>query len=162
MCSLGLKGHSVIALRKSITDGGVDQPLNLWQRSKWQILRQQYPVWLRTGGAPASKCGQRIIHSVTRTRTQAPRPLVWFYTLTSAADMPHVCLMNERRYQVGEKKKMACRMERTGVHFWILHNPIKGRPQTHTFHLHSMQTTTLIHITQLLRLRDSIKYFILS
>lgn len=137
MCSLGLKGTFGHRAEESITDGALTDSRTWGQRSKWQILRRQYPVRIRTGGVPASKCGERVIHSVTRAPTRRHTPSAGLISHTDSACCRCAWWMNTD-IKVGRKKKMARCMERTGVHFWILHYPIKGWAQTHTFHLHSI------------------------
>lgn len=58
----------------------------------------------------------------------------------------------------GGDKQARC-VERAGVHFGIRHDPIRGRAQTHTFHLtqYAKKPTKFIHSIQLLHLRDSVK-----
>lgn len=124
----------------------VDQLLNLWQRSKRQILRQQYPAGIRIGG-------ERITHS-SRSHT----PYAGFISTWRCCGYAP----DELTQILAGRKKIACCVERAGVHFWIRHYPIKGWAQTHTFCLHSMQLTKFTHSIESIHLRDSIKYFILS
>lgn len=158
-CSLGFKGTFGHRAEESITDGGVDKTPELGVKGhsdRFWDDNIQYGSELEVRQLLSVARGDAHSHAGTR-------PLqAWFHTLTALADVLHVCLMNETQTSGGEKRMARC-MERTGVHFWILHYPIRGWAQTHTFRsTQYMQTTTLIHIIQLLRRCDSVKYFMLG